>query len=183
MSDVHNLNKAQAAAARHWWQKLNGFGRPGLADTGGRARLRRSTPASVLGEEATIDLMRRLRKARAEAGLAIDDGRDCVLAIRLALSLCHVRKDTEVRFGRVIGRTDFSSPVSARFKPLRFRRLLEAETEEEIASGLRRALEMIGGEVNVADLALHLITWASDGQKRRLILDYYDTRDPSAAGS
>lgn len=179
---MSNLVDTQAAAARIWWQRLNGLGEKGRADTGGRARLRRLTPETALAEDSTIDLLRRLRRARAEAGLIPNDDIDCALAIRLALVLSHVRADSGTRFGRAIGRTSYSDPQTAVLKPIRFRRLLEAETEEDMISGIRRALQMTGCEVNVIDLARHLLTFGSDLQKRRLILDYYDAREENPAG-
>lgn len=153
--------------ALQWWRTLTGQ-HPNKKETGkdraARARLRRASPTDAVCEEATLQLFRAL-------GLS-----QCRLprAATLAAVLATIREDdSQKRFGRKIGREKIEDEKSAALSTLRFRRLLEAETEEEIAALFRRAIAIAGGAVNVPDVAWTLLFFEREETKRRLILDYY----------
>jgi CRISPR system Cascade subunit CasB len=149
-------------------------GRP--ADRAGLARLRRLSVMAALSEEPVLRLFRML-------GLRDSARLDRVAT--LACILAHVRDDTQIRFGRQIGRARFGDADTAALKPLRFQRLLAASTEEEIATSFRRAVSLLGGKANVADLAAIILSFGNEKTKRRLIFDYYATGgepdEPAAA--
>lgn len=160
---------SQAKIAADWWRDLQDLTPSGArnpkADRAARARLRRATPQTAFTDEAVQVLYRRLwghgfRKWRMDA------------TIRVALVLAQLRADeTEwVRghlrlFGEAIGRAAIGDPDSAPLKPLRFRRLLQADEEEDIIRQFRRALDIAGNKANVEDLARLLLGWAAEGWK------------------
>jgi CRISPR type I-E-associated protein CasB/Cse2 len=176
MSDASANERAASAIARAWWLELNGRdGRP--ADTGARARLRRADPSAALAEERTLILLRRLMTGRAASEPTFE--RMARRACMLACVLSCVREDEDRAFGRAIGRTAANDAASAPLSAIRFRNLLDAQTDDEIVTALRRAVRMTGGTANVRDLAEHILRFGTDGQRRRLILDYHDAFDAS----
>lgn len=147
-------------AAHKWWQELQ-------EDRAARARLTRSSVQDALGEESVFRLCRALRFGSAElprvAALA------CVLA--------KVREDEGRRFGQQVGRKTFDDESSAALSELRFKALLKARTDEEIARALRRAVLMLGQKANVRDLAHLILNWEQDDVRARLAFDYYAAGD------
>ena len=156
----------QADSARNWWQHMTGRG-DGPADRAGLARLRRLAVDEAMTEEPVLRLFRWLgfknpARLRRVAALA------CVLA--------HVREHRSGGFGHQIGRARFSDDErTAKLKPIRFRRLLAASTDEEIATSFRRAVTILGGEADVADVARIILNFEREPVRRRLIFDYYAT--------
>ena len=65
-------------------------------------------------------------------------------------------------------------------KPLRFKRLLLAESEEEIIRQFRRAVDLAGDVANVLDLARLLLDWTdpdrSEKTRTRLAFNYFGAR-------
>lgn len=162
--------------ALQWWRTLTGQ-HPGKKETGkdraARARLRRASPSDAVSEEATLQLLR---------ALGLHSSRLPRVAV-LAAVLATVREDEDKRpFGRQIGREKIDDPQSAPLSMLRFRRLLEAESEDEIATAFRRAIAIAGFRANVRDVARTLLFWESDKTGPRLVLDYYGAADRSDAG-
>jgi CRISPR system Cascade subunit CasB len=157
--------------ARDWWRSMTGTqdeagGKTRPPDRAGLARLRRSAVTAAMAEEPVLRLFRRL---------GCSDPAELKRVATLACVLAHVRRDNDsYRFGRQIGRAKFSDDEdSAKVRPLRFRRLLAASSDEEIATAFRRAVALLGGEANVADLASIILNFGSDEVRRRLIFDYY----------
>lgn len=161
--------------ALQWWRVLTGQ-HPGRKETGkdraARARLRRASPTDAMCEEATLQLLHALKLSSARLPRVAT----------LAAVLATIREDDGKRpFGRQIGREKITDAKSAKLSMIRFRRLLEAETEEEIATALRRAIAIAGFTVNVRDVTRTLLFWEDEKTKPRLVLDYYGAAEQNGA--
>ena len=155
-------------AAKYWWEELQPTeGKRG--DRGALARLRRcATVAEAMQEEATIGLFRRVG-ARGPADLSL---------VALAASvLSHVRKDLPGTVARAVGPTSPEKSDTATLKPMRFRRLLEADGPDERLTAFRRLVALAGGKLPVGDLAEALLDW-SEHRRRRWIYDYWSAGTP-----
>lgn len=161
--------------ALQWWRILTGqhLGRKEAGkDRAARARLRRASPADALCEESTLQLFRELKLPRERL----------TRVATLAVVLAAIREDDAKRsFARRIGREKIDDAQSAQLSTLRFRRLLDAETEEEIVTAFRRAIAIVGFSVNVRDVARTLLFWESEKTKPRLVLDYYGAAEKNGA--
>jgi len=157
--------------AFRWWQALTGQQsdrKETGADRAARARLRRASPADAICEEATLKLLHALDLPR---------GRLPRVAT-LAVVLATIREDDDKRrFGRQIGREKIDDGQSAKLSTLRFRRLLEAQSEDEISVAFRRAIAIAGFTGNVRDVAWKLLFWESETTRSDLVLDYYGAAD------
>ena len=155
-------------AAVAWWcdlQRDPARNRPG--DRAALARLRRcATVAEAMQDPATIDLFRRggggSPKHLPDAGLT-------------AAVLAHVREDDPDApyIARRIGPDNTGDPGTALLKPLRFRRLLDADTPDERLTAFRRLVALCGGKLNLRDLARALLHWDEERQ-RRWVYDYWN---------
>jgi CRISPR system Cascade subunit CasB len=166
-----------AGRARVWWQGLqptNANGDPNATgDRAALARLRRcATPAEAMVEEATLVLFRRL-------GLEATDRHRLPRVALIAMVLAHVRADAEPDAAgfqppavRAVGRETLESEDSARMSVLRFRRLLAARDDEELAREMRRLVALADGRINVGDLAASLFFWG-DKVRQRWTFEYY----------
>lgn len=164
MSD--NLGLDYGFIAFQWWQTLTGQ-HPSKKETGkdraARARLRRALPEDAVCEEATLQLFRALRLPQSRLPRIAT----------LAATLATVREDDRLPFGRRIGREKIEDEQSASLSFLRFKRLLDAESEEEIATSFRRAIGIAGFSANVREIATLLLFWENEATRRRFIFDYY----------
>lgn len=178
MSDA---TKSPGQIALAWWKKNL---RPD-EDTGParalRARLRRADHVTdVLAEGRVIELHDLLLKgadARVLRALkqALENPRTLAA---LAQVLAHVeRHDGQLNVAEAFG-----EEVSGDRKKLtshRFQQLLRAKNPQELATGLRRALPVIGRDsaCNVAALAEDILFW---GEKPRIrwCFDYYGAAPP-----
>jgi CRISPR system Cascade subunit CasB len=156
-----------------WWRDLQPD--PDRKRTGDRAalaRLRRcATIAEAMQDQATIALFRRC------GGSSPDD----LPAISLAAAvLAHVREDNpaDPRIARHIGPENTDKPETALLKPLRFRRLMDADTPDERLIAFRRLVALAGGKLNVFDLAAALLRWTEERQ-RRWVYDYWNAGQPT----
>jgi CRISPR system Cascade subunit CasB len=92
--------------------------------------------------------------------------------------LAHVRADAESADGfrpaaaRAVGRASLEDEDSAKMSVLRFRRLLSARDEAELAQQMRRLVALADGRVNVGDLAASLFFWG-DKVRQRWTFEYY----------
>ena len=162
--------------AIRWWRDMTpdpASGRSG--DRGALARLRRcATVAEAMREPATFDLFRRC------GGSGHWDLPSAALA---AAVLAHVRNDDREHayVARRIGPDDPDKPETALLKPLRFRRLMEASTEDERLTAFRRLVALASGKLNVRGLADALLHWTEERQ-RRWVYDYWnaDVRTPTS---
>jgi CRISPR system Cascade subunit CasB len=171
-----------AKSARDWWRELqpsDEFGQPRAGDRAALARLRRAaTPSDAMVEEATLALFRGL-------GLRSEDYRWLPRVAVIAMALAHIREDlivddnrSPLHPGRRVGRkSDRPEDIDkALMKPLRFRRLLAACDDDELAREMRRVVALADGKINVGDLAASLFFWG-DKVRWRWAFEYYAAGD------
>lgn len=163
-------------AAVRWWREMQPD--PQNAQSGDRAtlaRLRRcATVAELMLEPATIALFRRCKAS---------DPRDLPAIALAAGVLAHVRADDpSLPVARRVGPETPEKPETALLKPLRFRALMEARTEDERLTGFRRLVTLADRTLKVADLADALLAW-TDERRRRWVFDYWNAGTPSEAAS
>jgi CRISPR system Cascade subunit CasB len=154
--------KPDATIALGWWSVLQPEHDSG-GDRAALARLRRcATATQAASEPATIELAHRL-------GIGWEGlGRVAVLAAVLA----HIRKhDGSAKAARQLRAPDRSTPLMSL---LRFRRLIQAETEDDRIIAFRRAAALARGSLNVWDLADSLLHW-NDKTRQRWLYDYHLT--------
>ena len=157
-----------------WWRDLQPDpNRNRTGDRAGLARLRRcATVAEAMQDPITISLFQRCGGTGPwhlpAAGLA-------------AAVLAHVREDDREnpRIARRVGPDNTDKPETALLKPLRFRRLLEAELPDERLAAFRRMAALARGKLNVRDLAGALLDW-SEGRQRRWVYEYWNAGKPTA---
>jgi CRISPR system Cascade subunit CasB len=164
--------------AARWWRALQpDEKRPDpSARAGNRAALARLRRCSATVEAATIP------EALVLAGrLGITHGLHARFegVLLTAIVLAHVREDDRsAPVARQLGGAgpDARAPMS----PLRFARLLNAETTEEKLIAFRRAVALLGGTANVPDLARALLNWS---EKTRIdwAFDYHGAPTGPAA--
>jgi CRISPR system Cascade subunit CasB len=164
--------------AARWWRELQPDDkRPNPADGAGSraalARLRRCTSAIHAATIAeALELARRLDITHGRHGRF-----ESVLLT--AVVLAHVRDDD--RSAPVARRLGGAGPNSrAPMSPLRFARLLNAETTEEKLIAFRRAVVLLGGTAHVPNLASALLDW-SDKTRIAWAFDYYGVPPPGPA--
>ena len=167
--------KSDADIAVAWWRELQPdpeHQRPG--DRATLARLRRCERPEAAGiEPAAIELARKLG---IQSGLEKKLG-DVLLT---AVVLAHVRKDVRTQsLGRSLGPPDINQ--RALLSPIRLTRLLAAETLEERLIAFRRLVALLGGEVNLRDLARLLLNW-NERNRIALVFDYHGAAPPGAVG-
>ena len=164
------------SAAVSWWRDLQGGGkgagehsRP--ADRATQAQLRRcATVTEAMQHRATIDLFRRC------GAMHPADLPQIALA---AAVLAHVRQDAPgPSIASVIGPETPDRPQTALLKPLRFRRLMEAETPDERLIAFRRLAALARGRLNIVDLVEALLNW-SEFTQRRWIYDFWKAGQPA----
>ena len=156
------------AVAAAWWESLQ----PGPDGSGGDraalARLRHAATATeAAAEPATLDLCRRLGVGW--QGLA-------PVAVTASV-LAHVREDEPSHpVARQLGPTTLGAKDAA-MSWLRFRRLIQAETDDDRLTAFRRAVALAGGRLNVRDLAGSLLAW-NERERRRWLYAYHDAYSP-----
>jgi CRISPR system Cascade subunit CasB len=161
-------------AAGAWWRELQPD--PNRNHTGDRAALARLRRCGTVGEAmqdpATISLFQRCGGTGPwhlpDAGLA-------------AAVLAHVREDdrNNPQIARRIGPDNTDKPETALLKPLRFRRLMEAELPDERLAAFRRLAAITGGTLNVGNLAGALLNW-TEKRQRDWIYEYWNAGKPTA---
>jgi len=158
--------------AAAWWRDLQPTPEQ-KGDRGALARLRRcASVAEAMQERATVQLFQRVR-ATGPADLT-------PVALTAAV-LAHVREDLpNVTVARAVGPPSPEKPEDALLKPMRFRRLLEADGCDERLTAFRRLVALAGGKLPVADLAAALLDW-NEERRRRWIYDYWNAGQPAAS--
>ena len=121
-------------------------------------------------EVATIQLFRRV------GATGPGDLPDVALA---AAVLAHVRADAPGTVARTIGPDTPEKPESAKMKPLRFRRLMEADGPDERLVAFRRLVMLAErNALPVADLAASLLEW-TEQRRRQWTFDYWSADPPA----
>lgn len=156
-----------------WWRALQpdpANAKPG--DRGALARLRRADLVAAMSQPETIQLFRALGQTQPRQLPRIG---------LVAGILAHVRADATGRgsVARLLGPEDPMKPETALMSPLRFRRLIEAGTEEEALMLFRRMVALLGHAAPVADLAASLLDW-NEERRLRWTYDYWGAGRPFA---
>lgn len=157
----------QTTAAQDWWRDLD------TRDRAGRARLKRADLDGAMIDEATLRLFHRLGRRTP---------RDLSRIAALAAVLAAVRNDTGrgTPFARQIG---FSKMPADPQKPeadnkpalsvLRFKRLMSAGDDADLARQFRRAVDLLGGKANVEDIKRVVLRWHQPETRRGFAFDYF----------
>ena len=164
--------KSSADDARNtarWWRGLLPYSADGSpnpsADRAALARLRRADLISAMQDPETFALFNVLgrRHDHELPNVALCAG-----------VLAGVREDrADQHPARTLGPPSTDAVEQAAMKPLRFRRLIEADTPEERLLMLRRAVQLAAHKLNVRELAAACLDW-SDGRRQRWIFEYYN---------
>lgn len=158
---------SEAAA---WWRNLQPTDTEGERRTGDRATLAQLRRCATVMDAATVPRIFKLA-CRLRAG-ADELARVALIGAVLA----HVRKDVStLPVARQIGKQPANIPAA--MSELRFRRLLQAESDEERLTAFRRLVQLVGGTLNVADLADSLWNWDHEDRRRRWIYAYHNAPD------
>ena len=118
----------EQAAAVHWWRGLQPNTATGernpTADRGALARLRRADLLAAMSDPATFDLFRELGRNRPEDLLDVALCAAVLAGVRDQLPPPRDREHP----ARMLGPPSLETAEGAVMKPLRFRRLIEADT-------------------------------------------------------
>jgi len=136
-----------------WWQGLE-------SDRGARAELRRAHDLTAV---ALTGSFQRFYRLIVNAGWP--EGESERLAA-LAGLLAHVKVQADKPLTQTMSEGE-KPPVSE----LRFRRLLESPTMDDLFIGLRRVLPLMGHSANIYDLAHSVLFWG-DAVKKRWAYNY-----------
>jgi CRISPR system Cascade subunit CasB len=159
----------EARTAVRWWRDLQPYlsdGSPNpRADRAALARLRRADLLGAMQDPGTFALFRALGRQHPSD------------LPRIALSaavLAGVREDRPGEHpARTLGPPSMDAVEQAAMKPLRFRRLIEADAPEERLLMQRRAIQLAAHKLNVRELAAACLDW-SNGRRQRWIFEYYN---------
>lgn len=165
-------------AAQRWWTSLQdrrADGAPNRSrDRAAIARLRRaSTPGDAFDEPSVFDLYRSLGFGVRQNEVVRRLPRVAVLAAVLAqVKPSDGREGGKQRLATMLGvKAGEDRPVMS---PLRFKRLLVADAEQEILTQFRRAVALVGARnIDIGDLAESLLEWGKDPRRMRWAFDYY----------
>lgn len=178
-ADDHSARPSRYAAALAWWkafQPNRDDGKPNpRADRGALARLRHASAVlDALDEEVVFDLHRRLGFGRSRVDLTLPP-----VAV-VAATLAHIRKHIANRSpARAVGRETLADTnlQSAKMKPLRMQRLLQARSPDDVLRQMRRLVHLAGSELDVGALAVLVLDWLhperGDTARTRFAYDYY----------
>lgn len=158
-------------AAYRWWHRLQPYTsedkRNPTGDRAALARLRRADLMDAMQDPETFALFRALGRKRPE---------DLPKVALCAAALAGVRRDDRPgreHPARTLGPPSIDAVEQAAMKPLRFRRLIEAETPDDRLIALRRAVQLADRRLNVRELALACLDW-SQQRRQRWIFEYYN---------
>jgi CRISPR system Cascade subunit CasB len=146
-----------------WWQGLEN-------DKGGRAELRRAHDLTAVALTAAYQRFYRqaISMGWPESSDPSTSWRDERLAAIVGV-LAHVKYPDDRKLAEIM--SEGERPV---FSELRFRRLLEAPTTDDLFLSLRRALPIVGHKANMHQLAEDLLYWG-DGAKKKWAYAYYSS--------
>jgi CRISPR system Cascade subunit CasB len=162
-------------AARWWHDLIPDPIRKHRGDRAALARLRRcATVMDAMQDPETVRLLRS----------ASGSGRqDFETAALTAAVLAHVRGDNPaLPVARQIGPESPDKPETAIVKPLRFRRIVDAETPDERLTAFRRLAAQADGRLNVANLARALVRWDEE-TRIRWTYEYWNAGQRDVAAS
>ncbi len=148
-------------------------------------------PADRAGDRAALAHLRRcgavseamLEPAALRLFQAVGaDSPDDLPTVGLAAAvLARVREDRPgPSVARLVGPGSIETPETALLRPLRFRRLMEADGPDERLISFRRLVALAGGKLPVRDLAEALLHWSAP-RRTRWVFEYWNTTPPAAA--
>lgn len=144
---------------RQWWSKLEN-------DRGTRAMLRR---CSTLDEVVMSPAYQRFYRYMLACGWpddAAERQKDKLAAIAALVAM--VKDDDPKDLPYRMSEKEFERPL---LSELRFRALLKIDTTDELLTGLRRALPLVGHKTNLVRLA-HDVYWWNDDTKKKWAYAY-----------
>jgi CRISPR system Cascade subunit CasB len=154
--------------ARDWWNVLDG-GDERKRDRGAFAELRRSA------DPLDLAFARGFNRLHIDLKVGNQDW-PLLRAAAIANVLAHVREDDSRAVARALGpQADNAGEVMSEG---RFRRLLQSEEGEDLTRNLVRAVKMLKGKANVADLA-RAIWWWNDRVRRDWAFRYLNAEPPA----
>jgi CRISPR system Cascade subunit CasB len=156
------------AISRDWWHALNGNGGRLGRDRAAFAELRRSVDPIDLAFIPAFGELRRRLGAKSDPQLRS--------AAMIAHVLAHVREDDARPVARALGPTP--GDEHAAMSEARFRRLLQAREDDDLARRLIRAVRMLKGKANIADLARAVWYW-NDRTRREWAFRYLNAEPPA----
>lgn len=178
--EVGSKDDSFAKTVWKWWDVMQPDPEKGKrGDRAALARLRRcSTILDAMMEPSTQNLARLCH---------IRNEEDLPRIALVAAILGGVREDNK-RYAHVARQVGPTNGAEALYKPLRFRRLLEAGSPDECLKGFRRLMALAGKSVNVRDLAKSVYEWPTEdatprqmeaAEKRRVswVYHYWDAGD------
>jgi CRISPR system Cascade subunit CasB len=134
------------------------------ADRAALARLRRADLLQAMQDPQTFALFTALSKRRPE---------ELPNVALCAAVLAGVREDRPEHPARTLGPPWSNATEQAAMKPLRFRRLIEADSAQARLEMLRRAAQLGDRRLDIRELALACLDW-SDTRRQRWIFEYYN---------
>lgn len=141
---------------RAWWRRS--LDRESARGRALAAKLRRGDAVSVLCEPEVHELAQEL------------EIRDAERLVRLVQVLAEVRADDGATLAKALGGDESA------LSHLRFQKLMRA-SDDEIATGLRRALPLVGYRCNVAALGQDMLFWG-EKTRTRWCFDYFAAETP-----
>jgi len=156
--------------AREWWRDLAGIGTNRGRDRAAFAELRRGADPLDIAFVTAFGKLRLGLKARSDWALR--------KTAMIAHVLAHVREDDERPVAKALGPA--KKDDDAVMSQSRFRRLLQARDEADLTRRLVRAVKMLKGRANVADLA-SAVWWWNDRTRRDWAFRYLDAEPPDSS--
>lgn len=153
----------EKALLLEWWESLK-------QHKGDRAALRRAATIEVVLFNPSFH---RLRRMMAKTAWTRVDRLALIAALAARVRDIRPGSSFAAQLGKPAKGAD-KSPLSG----LRFRRLLQAREADELLQLLGRAVAVLEGELNLADLAGGIYWWG-DRQRRQWAFDYYDANPQS----
>jgi CRISPR system Cascade subunit CasB len=170
------VQKPEAIVAK-WWFYLNDARKPGKRrhpknpfDSGDSAELRRCKTVDdiVLNSQAFHTLRQRLKGTSWEST-------DVVRLAVVAGVLSHVRLDVKVSLPQALGNKTKSDQASKEAVRLRFQRLIQHRTHDDVFRPMVRMLDYLEKEgVGVSSLAKDLYFW-NDETRKQWAIQFYET--------
>lgn len=162
MSRLFEPGRPLGDALFRWWIALDD-------NRGDRAELRR---CEELLQVIQTPAFQRIRRQLLEMGLKPENGERDRLAAVVGL-VAHVTSAADPALQKALPplAQAFSEGDKPAVSPLRFRQLLDARTDDELFTRLRRVLPLVKDRANLFDLANAVFYWG-DGVRKRWVYDY-----------
>ncbi len=158
----HDLTAAEVHALQNWHSQLD-------ANRGDRARLRRAERAEdVLLTEAFFHFLQRMPEkwreperlfaSAAVAGLLSHAKEDLQIPSKIYLNKQGGKEKKMASFAELLARP-LDQGKKGPMSEIRFQQLQKSRTTDEFYRNVRRAINLLGGRVNIASLANDIIHW------------------------